>query len=56
MINNCNKLKDQKKTSTISVETKKDEKDTAGIKKKVNEVKKANSLLSNNFFESKNIT
>tara|TARA_B100001013_G_C24248485_1_gene300006 strand:+ start:134 stop:286 length:153 start_codon:yes stop_codon:yes gene_type:complete len=49
-------LKDQKKMSTISVETKKDEKVTAGIKKKVNAVKKENSLLSNNFFESKKIT
>ena len=56
IINICNKLKDQKKMRIISVETKKDEKVTAGIKKKVIAVKKANSLLSNNFFESKKMT
>ena len=56
IFNNCNKLKDQKKIRTTSVETKKDEKETAGIRKKVAAVRKANSLSLINFFEIKKIT
>ena len=53
---NCSKDRDQKKINKMSVETKKDDKDTAGIKKKAVDVKIAKSLLWINFFEIKKIT
>ena len=35
IVNICNSAKDQKKINTMSVETKKEEKETAGIRKKL---------------------
>ena len=56
IINICNNARDQKRIRRISVETIKEEIDTAGIKKKVTADKKANLLLLSNFLEIKNIT
>ena len=55
IINICNKAKDQNNTSIISVETKKEETVTAGIRKKDVAVKSAMLKLLYNFFEIKNI-
>ena len=55
MINICNRAKDQNNISIISVETRKEETETAGIRKKDVAVKSANSKLLYNFFEIKKI-
>ena len=53
IINICNKANDQNNISIISVETKKEEKETAGIRKKAVAVKSAKSESLYNFFEIK---
>ena len=54
-INVCNKAKDQNNISRISVETKKEETVTAGIRKKDVAVKSAKLRFLYNFFEIKKI-
>ena len=49
--NSCNKDKDQKKISKTSVDNMKEEKETAGIKKKVKPVIKASFLFCHNLYE-----
>ena len=56
IIKTCSKDNDQNNINIISVETKKEEKETAGIRKKAAEVKIANSRFLYNFLEIKNIT
>ena len=55
IINNCSKDRDQNNISKISVETIKEENETAGIRKKDMAVKSAKLRLLNNFFEIKKI-
>ncbi len=56
MFNVCNKAKDQNNTSMISVETKKEETLTAGIRKKDAAVKMAKLRFLYSFLEIKKTT